>query len=80
MRLSELIQQLEDIQNCIDGDPEVRIASQPNYPLQSTIYGAVSSDDVLDAEDMNDEEKVVWIVERSQCRDPYAPRSIWENF
>jgi hypothetical protein len=82
MRLNDLIEQLEDIRNMFDEDidPEIRIATQPNYPIQSTVYGVVSSLDIDDGEDLDGDNPVVWVVERNQCNDPYASQRLWDNF
>jgi len=76
--LDELIQLLEEKRDQVGGEAIVRIAEQPSYPLQSSIAGVVSSDDIAY---IKEEQPIVWIAEGSQCRpDPYAPKDIWDEF
>jgi len=78
MTLDYLIEQLIEKRDQLGGQVEVRIAEQPSYPLQSSIAGVVSSDDIAYLEE---EKPIVWIAEGSQCRpNPYAPNDIWNEF
>lgn len=90
MKLSELIEELEDIQARLDvEDPDVMIASQPNYPLAHYLRGVVKleiDDDEWEADTPAEEKKpgrdesVVWLVEGSGARpDPYAPKRCWDE-
>lgn len=73
MKLSELIADLQMIVESSDEDPEVLIAVQPNYPLQSHIMHVSELEKI-------DGEHIVYIVESSQVRDaPYAPREVFES-
>lgn len=87
MKVSELIDLLGDF----DPDAEVRVATQPTYPLQSHLRGVAGSDDLSgetqcerhehyncdDPECVG--EPIVWLVEGSQHSDsPYAPRALWD--
>lgn len=81
MIVREMIERLGEY----DQDAEVRIASQPSYPLQSTVRGVCSMDEVREysTDDLDDsnspEENVVFIVEASQVYEtPYAPRDCFE--
>lgn len=40
MKLSELIEQLEELAEESDGDPEVLVAHQPSWPLQESLVRA----------------------------------------
>lgn len=84
MTVGEIKRLLEDM----DDEMEVRIAHQPEWPLQYTISEVIDTpifdqDDLLDDPD-NDEvivpddcERVAYIVEGSQHRDnPYLPYSV----
>lgn len=70
MRVRELLDALEDV----DPNAEVRLAFQPNYPLEYSLDNVVTSEDVrqYDADpkdngDENDEaEDVVWLTVGSQ--------------
>lgn len=75
MKLSDLIEQLEDLRDEHGGDAEVLGAYQPAYPLAGRIIGAC----VLDAND--DTQPVVWIAigEHPYDSSPYAPRAAFEE-
>lgn len=71
MTVAELIASLEEM----DPDAVVRIATQPNYPLQSYLYRAVEVD-LTDDEDEDDEDQptVVYLAEGDQhYSSPYLP-------
>lgn len=56
-----------------DVDPEVRIATQPSYPLAHSICCVNHIPCGWD-----EETGIVWIAEGSSCYDsPYAPRAAW---
>lgn len=75
MKVSELIAMLEDC----DPNAEVRLATQPNYPVQSHLRG-VAMDDSEDADGFPAEGEVVYLVEGSQDYDhPYAPSWVFDN-
>lgn len=65
MTVGELIGLLE----AQDEDAEVRVATQPHYPLESKCDGITPVED--------DGKPVVYIVEGSQLG--YAPRSVWDE-
>lgn len=85
MTLEQLIERLQDlVEDGVDPSAEVRIAMQPNWPLQSSVRDVFPSDDLLvdDPEDEPSDDTpapVVWIVEGSQCPHPYAPRQVFEG-
>lgn len=68
MTVAELISQLEDF----DGDTEVRLAQQPNWPFEYSISEIVevavgdTDEDDEDATDEPEGERVVYIGEGSQ--------------
>ena len=76
MKVSELIGMLQDY----DEDAEVRLATQPSYPLQAHIKGVADSTMLEDYdEEEGSDSLVVWILEGSQPRDtPYASRELWD--
>ncbi len=93
LRVNELIEQLQDLveTNEAAGAWEVRIAIQPQYPLQSHARSKIVAFDELghEMEDEEDEEgghdvdeanqDVVWIVEQAQVyAAPYAPAAIFD--
>ena len=68
MTLSEIIDQLTDIQNSLDTDPEVLLATQPNWPLAFTIEDVVEDDE---------DENIVWIASTGSHPEnvnPYSAR------
>jgi hypothetical protein len=75
MKLSELIERLEDLQESIDDDAEVLGAFQPTYPLAGEIIGACVLHDDESAQPL------VWIAVGSPPPDtsPYAPRAAFEE-
>ncbi len=78
MTVRELIELLEDY----DETMEVRIAHQPNYPLESSIAGVASAREAVEAADPEADENsveipnVVYIAEGRQLG--YGDRRIWE--
>lgn len=87
MNVRELMERLSDL----DPDAEVLLAHQPSWPLQFTLGGVASSEDIA-AESECDEHKdyncddcvaaqgepVVYLVEGDHPDDPYAPRAAWD--
>jgi hypothetical protein len=82
LTVAELIALLEDC----DPDAQVRLAHQPAWPLQFTLAGLATTDD-LDAtpgaedEAGRDGPAVVWLVpgEPPAGVTPYAPEQLWEH-
>lgn len=90
MKLSQLINELvnlatdlnpecddTDILNAeFDVDPEVRLATQPSWPLANNICCVTHLPSP--EESTSDQPGIVWIAEGSSCCDsPYAPRAAW---
>lgn len=76
MRLSELIEELEELAAEFgDDDPEVRFAYQPTYPLQDEVGGvAVFRPDPTSRRP----DPVAYIVTGGQCsEEPYAPSEVF---
>lgn len=81
MTVSELIERLQDIADDGFGECEVRLATQPSWPLQFRVAGVAAPDDASrgmgDPDDEPDDAAgVVYIVEGGSPHDdsPYAPR------
>ena len=86
MNVRDLIAALQDMPE----DAEVRLATQPNYPIAYTIAGVVPPEALAAEEECEahgrhfcDEDEcldpVVWITEGGQPVDsPYAPRSVFD--
>ena len=77
MTVRELKERLEDYSE----DAEIRIAHQPNYPLQSHVRGICSDGEArdLDIDEAPGDQEVVYVVESCQVRDtPYAPRGAFD--
>lgn len=60
-----------------DPDAEVLLATQPEWPLQFHVSGAVNTDDLLDEEPGEDWAPAVYLVAGEQPAHPYAPRTLW---
>jgi hypothetical protein len=76
MTVGELLALLEDM----DEDAEVRIATQPSWPLAFHLGGVAEGADAADEDEMrNDPAPVVWLVAGGSPSDsPYAPSAAWE--
>lgn len=80
MKLSELLEILNEINETTDEDPNVLFASQPNYPFEYSIAGVVSRYDALkltDADVIEGEISDIFILEGSQLR--YASKRLWDD-
>lgn len=79
MNVRELISLLEEVE---DQDAKVRLATQPNYPLQFTIAGIAVPAEDMEGEEVLDEDEdvpqVVYILEGGHPDQPYATRKLWE--
>lgn len=72
MTVRELIEALQ----VMDYDAEVRLATQPHWPLAFSVRGVVADEWVNDEDTA---EPVVWIVEGNHPSQasPYAPSDAW---
>lgn len=66
----------------VSPDANMKVASQPSYPLTNRILGVVSSDELDEAYDAagksgESDPNTVWIVTDQDADDPYAPRTLW---
>lgn len=80
MTVNEMIERLREAADEGFGECEVRLAFQPNWPLQFTVAGIATPDDESRAHGEPDEEpddaaSVVYVVEGGHPNDdsPYAP-------
>lgn len=80
MTVSELLDALQELVDDGHGDKDVMLATQPNYPLASTLKGVVNGEELGDGEGLEPDTSVVWLLEGSQRRtgSPYAPRDLWD--
>lgn len=75
MKLTELIEQLEDLQREMDNagitdwEIDCRVASQPQYPLQCSLRVIT-----LDLRS-----KVLWFAEGNSSDSGYAPIEAWDG-
>lgn len=80
------VEELIDLLGQYDGDQEVRLAFQPQWPLAFEVGTVVSSDEFVTGEDDEDQEEederepVVWISEggHPSGESPYAPKAAFE--
>ena len=75
MTLAELIQRLQEVEEAIGGDAEVRLLIQPNYPLSLSVAGVVSYREVELEEDEEPETPTVWILQGDE--EEYGPSAPW---
>lgn len=77
MTVKELIEILEDF----DPETEVRLATQPNYPLQHNVAGVVHTSeltaDAVQAYTGDKDAEVAWILEGSTPEQPYGSKDWW---
>lgn len=71
MRLSDLIERLEEYREQLGDDAEVRLMTQPNYPFENSIKGVCSAEDM----EMEGDGSVVYIVEKRQL--DYGSKLAW---
>jgi hypothetical protein len=77
MRIEALIERLQEVADSYPG-VEVMIATQPNYPLASTLRGVADPDATLGT-DKGEDRPYVWLVEGEQrYPNPYAPGWVFE--
>lgn len=75
MTVQELLELLEDA----EPNAEVRLATQPNYPLAFDLAGVTMSEDV-DAPGDTWDGPVVWLCQGEPSDSPYGvPRGVWDN-
>jgi hypothetical protein len=84
MKVRDLLELLADY----DEDMEVRIAHQPNWPLQEILQSVVSLNEVREDEDVTEDEMdaeedaepdVLFLVAGGHPWNgsPYAPKALW---
>lgn len=89
MTVNELIQALQETAEDGFGDHEVRLAFQPNWPLQFTVGGVADPAAIVETrgyqlderdDDDDDAPKAVYITEGQHPLDdsPYAPAGVFE--
>jgi hypothetical protein len=91
MTIGDLIQQLEEARDDLGGDPEVRIAYQPNWPLRAAV-AYVTIPPCSDPGDLYGEGEAApgqdkdgrfcWIAASDAApwdENPYAPRWAWQQ-
>lgn len=73
MTVGELIDMLESMDN---RDAEVRLATQPAWPLAYNVAGVIADPDIADDDEALE---IVWIVEGDHPDGtPYAPAAAFE--
>lgn len=82
------VAELRDLLADLPDDAEVRLATQPNWPLAFELRGVATGDSIAGEVDCREhglfscddcaDQSVVWLVEgNSVFDDPYAPRAAW---
>lgn len=96
MTLNELIERLQEIRDSETGagDLEIRMATQPGYPITETLRGVAGPDEFLNSfEELSDAEvderssdpssQFIWLVSGGQPtsyeENPYAPSWVFEQ-
>lgn len=90
MTVRELIEKLEEIENDLGGDIEVRLMTQQNWPFENTIHGVTNSIEMIQPIGVEEEdeeieepapdeivERVVYIVEGDQLG--YGSKRAWQT-
>jgi hypothetical protein len=85
------VRELQEMLEGYDPDDEIRVATQPNYPIAVELVGVTDTMKIIEAEcdfypndDVFEAEfeargQVIWLVTGSSPYDqPYAPRACWE--
>ena len=73
MTVSQLIELLSEM----DPGDEVRLATQPSYPLAFHIAGVAALDNEADEDEL--EPGVVWIAAGDHPDQPYAPHAAFDQ-
>ena len=77
MTVGELIELLEDF----EPETEVRLGTQPEYPLQHSVAGVVHTSQLTANQVMHlagsDDAEVVWILEGRMAPQPYGTKDWW---
>jgi hypothetical protein len=84
MTINELIERLEEYRDLIGGDAELRLMTQQNWPVENSITGVCSGEEINDAADEDapeddgdvDNDSVLYIVEGQQLG--YGTKRAWE--
>lgn len=77
MTVNELIELLTDLADEGRGNNQVRMATQPKWPLAHHVADVVCGWDI-DADEVADHHlDIVWIVEGAQDENPYAPKEVF---
>lgn len=84
------VSELRDLLADLPGDAEVRMATQPHWPMASQLRGIATGSSIAgetqcdehgyySCDDCTDD-SVVWLVEGDSIfDDPYAPRAAWDG-
>jgi hypothetical protein len=64
--------ELKELLEGADPEAQVRLATQPNYPLEARVSGLAFSEDLEEAP----EQPTVWVLEGSSMG--YASKELWE--
>jgi hypothetical protein len=74
------VQMLIELLAECEPDTEVRLAYQPNWPLQAAVAGIATTDDLgTQPDDVPPIGEVVWLVAGDEPADsPYAPTRLWD--
>jgi len=88
-----IVSELLELLGQAEPTAEIRLATQPSWPLAFNLRGMASQADIdiaaayenLDDLGLVDEDEIaqaaaaiVWLVEGTSCEQPYAPRAAWE--
>jgi len=82
MTVNELIRRLEQYRD-EDGDTEVRLMTQQNWPFENTIYGVTSRKEFQSIQEPDedqegaDEKQVIFICEGRQL--DYGSKRAWDS-
>jgi hypothetical protein len=86
MRISELIEELQYAQSLAEdlgiegGDPEVRVAFQPSYPLRAHLHSATLGAEIEELGEDAEAAPFIWLVASAGVgygENPYAPQAVF---
>ena len=81
MTIDELIERLSEQRDALGGDAEVRLVIQQSWPLESSVLGVTTGEEINRSDDGDDEDvdgdNVLYLVEGQQLG--YGSKRAWDT-